>query len=129
MARPLLVSSETPALRGDVCHQVLPSVVAHRTVLGAQEEALEWEGEKLNGVVLGDSVSSPPLLAFEELKMVHLELTDKCNARCPQCARNDCGGPVNPTLPQVEPFSSHVLGVTAVPSSPRPISQPGVDMP
>src|SRR5688572_12111201 len=35
---------------------------------------------------------------YETIRQVHLELTDKCNAACPQCARSDHGGPVNPQL-------------------------------
>lgn len=44
----------------------------------------------------------PPLLKFADVRMVHLEVTDKCNARCPQCGRNDRGGPVHPDLPLTE---------------------------
>jgi len=33
-----------------------------------------------------------------EIEVLHLEVTDKCNASCPQCARNDSGGAVNPLL-------------------------------
>jgi MoaA/NifB/PqqE/SkfB family radical SAM enzyme len=39
---------------------------------------------------------------YESIRQVHLELTDKCNAACPQCARSDHGGPVNPELPLTE---------------------------
>ena len=39
---------------------------------------------------------------YKEIKNVHLEITDKCNAACPQCARNDFGGQINPRLPLVE---------------------------
>ncbi len=39
---------------------------------------------------------------YKDIKDVHLEITDKCNAACPQCARNDHGGAVNPRLPLVE---------------------------
>jgi MoaA/NifB/PqqE/SkfB family radical SAM enzyme len=34
--------------------------------------------------------------------MVHLELTSRCNASCPMCARNIQGGKVNPLLPQTD---------------------------
>jgi MoaA/NifB/PqqE/SkfB family radical SAM enzyme len=37
-----------------------------------------------------------------EIKVVHLEITDKCNAACPMCARNINGGEDNPQLPQTE---------------------------
>lgn len=36
------------------------------------------------------------------IKVIHLEITDKCNASCPQCARNVLGGNVNPNIKQVE---------------------------
>ena len=39
---------------------------------------------------------------YEDLREVHLELTTRCNAACPQCPRNLSGGPVNPALPLSE---------------------------
>jgi MoaA/NifB/PqqE/SkfB family radical SAM enzyme len=39
---------------------------------------------------------------FEDIKIVHLELTTKCNAACPMCLRTVCGGKVNPQLPLTE---------------------------
>jgi len=39
---------------------------------------------------------------YNNIKSLHLELSDKCNASCPQCARNQSGGKVNPQLPLVE---------------------------
>jgi MoaA/NifB/PqqE/SkfB family radical SAM enzyme len=42
------------------------------------------------------------LYQFKEIKSLHLELTSKCNAGCPMCARNVQGGPVNPLLPLTE---------------------------
>ena len=42
------------------------------------------------------------MYSYSAIRKVHLEITDKCNAACPQCARNDHGGPVNPLLPLVE---------------------------
>jgi MoaA/NifB/PqqE/SkfB family radical SAM enzyme len=39
---------------------------------------------------------------YESIRQVHLELTDKCNAACPQCLRSDHGGPINPQLPLTE---------------------------
>jgi MoaA/NifB/PqqE/SkfB family radical SAM enzyme len=37
-----------------------------------------------------------------DVRVVHLEMTDRCNASCPQCARNKNGGPENPRLPLKE---------------------------
>ena len=39
---------------------------------------------------------------YEAIRQVHLELTDKCNASCPQCPRSDHGGVVNSHLPLTE---------------------------
>jgi MoaA/NifB/PqqE/SkfB family radical SAM enzyme len=39
---------------------------------------------------------------YEDLTEVHLELTSRCNASCPQCPRNLSGGDVNPALPMSE---------------------------
>lgn len=39
---------------------------------------------------------------YGDIREVHLELNDKCNAACPQCARTDHGGPVNPHLELTE---------------------------
>ena len=39
---------------------------------------------------------------YKQIKTVHLEITSKCNARCPMCARTVCGGKNNPFLPLVE---------------------------
>ncbi|MDB4941464.1 MAG: hypothetical protein JWP97_998 [Labilithrix sp.] len=39
---------------------------------------------------------------YDDLREVHLELTTRCNASCPQCPRNLSGGPVNPALPLTE---------------------------
>lgn len=39
---------------------------------------------------------------FDQIKIVHLELTTKCNAACPMCLRTICGGKVNPQLPLTE---------------------------
>lgn len=37
-----------------------------------------------------------------EIATVHLEVTERCNASCPQCARNINGGEVNPQLHNAE---------------------------
>lgn len=39
---------------------------------------------------------------YDEIRAIHLEVTDKCNAACPMCARNINGGEDNPQLPNVE---------------------------
>lgn len=39
---------------------------------------------------------------YTEIKTVHLEITDSCNAACPMCARNINGGEDNPQLPNTE---------------------------
>jgi MoaA/NifB/PqqE/SkfB family radical SAM enzyme len=39
---------------------------------------------------------------YEDVREVHLELTTRCNASCPQCPRNLSGGAVNPALPMAE---------------------------
>ena len=39
---------------------------------------------------------------YEDLREVHLEITTRCNASCPQCPRNLSGGAVNPALPLAE---------------------------
>lgn len=39
---------------------------------------------------------------YDEIRTVHLEITDKCNAACPMCARNINGGEDNPYLPNTE---------------------------
>lgn len=38
----------------------------------------------------------------DEIKTVHLEVTSKCNARCPMCLHTVCGGEDNPNLPMTE---------------------------
>lgn len=42
------------------------------------------------------------LYKYADIKTIHLEVTDKCNASCPMCARNINGGEENPQLPNVE---------------------------
>lgn len=39
---------------------------------------------------------------YDEIRTVHLEITDRCNASCPMCARNINGGESNPQLPNTE---------------------------
>jgi MoaA/NifB/PqqE/SkfB family radical SAM enzyme len=42
------------------------------------------------------------LYRYDDLRIVHLELTHRCNAACPMCARNIHGGAVNPDMPLAE---------------------------
>ena len=42
------------------------------------------------------------MFKLENIKQIHLEITDRCNASCPQCARNILGGKENPHLSQTE---------------------------
>jgi MoaA/NifB/PqqE/SkfB family radical SAM enzyme len=42
------------------------------------------------------------LYTYDQIKVVHLEMTDACNASCPMCARNINGGEDNPQLPNTE---------------------------
>lgn len=42
------------------------------------------------------------LYRYEDLRIVHLELTHRCNAACPMCARNIHGGALNPDMPLSE---------------------------
>src|SRR4051812_30019418 len=39
------------------------------------------------------------MYTYDEIRIVHLEVTSKCNARCPMCPRNIQGGPLNRQLP------------------------------
>jgi len=38
------------------------------------------------------------MFPFSDLKLVEVEITSRCQASCPMCARNIHGGPVNPNL-------------------------------
>lgn len=42
------------------------------------------------------------LYSYDSIRTVHLEITDKCNAACPMCARSVFGGEDNPYLPDNE---------------------------
>ena len=48
------------------------------------------------------TVCRSSLYRYEDLHIVHLELTHRCNAACPMCARNVHGGAVNPDMPLSE---------------------------
>jgi MoaA/NifB/PqqE/SkfB family radical SAM enzyme len=51
---------------------------------------------------------------YEDLREVHLEVTTRCNAACPQCPRNLSGGAVNPVLPRAELSASDVMRIFPV---------------
>jgi MoaA/NifB/PqqE/SkfB family radical SAM enzyme len=42
------------------------------------------------------------MLQFADIQKLHLEITSRCNLRCPQCPRNQSGGRVIPELPLME---------------------------
>lgn len=42
------------------------------------------------------------MYSFKDIKTIHLEVTTRCNASCPMCARNLRGGGVNPKLKMTE---------------------------
>ena len=42
------------------------------------------------------------LYRYDDIRIVHLELTHRCNAACPMCARNIHGGALNPDMPLSE---------------------------
>ena len=39
---------------------------------------------------------------LSDIKTLHIELTNKCQASCPMCARNLQGGVVNPFIHETE---------------------------
>jgi MoaA/NifB/PqqE/SkfB family radical SAM enzyme len=48
------------------------------------------------------TANTSSLCHYNELRIIHLELTHRCNAACPMCARNVNGGAVNPDMPLSE---------------------------
>jgi len=48
------------------------------------------------------NTKSAQVYTYESIRTVHLEITSKCNASCPMCARNKLGGPDNEFLPNTE---------------------------
>jgi len=44
------------------------------------------------------------LYSIEDIRKAHLEVTSRCNASCPQCARNANSDRPNPKLPIAELF-------------------------
>lgn len=50
-----------------------------------------------------DLTTAPsPLYHYDDVRIVHLELTHRCNAACPMCSRNVHGGALNPDMPLSE---------------------------
>lgn len=49
-----------------------------------------------------------------DIRRLHLELTTKCNAACPQCARRINGGPINKNIPLVELTLSEIRAILPV---------------
>ena len=50
----------------------------------------------------GPVIKTPSLYHYDEVRIIHLELTHRCNAACPMCARNVFGGAINPAMPLSE---------------------------
>lgn len=48
------------------------------------------------------------LYRYKDIRTVHLEVTDSCNAACPMCARNINGGEDNPQLPNTELYINDI---------------------
>ena len=48
------------------------------------------------------TANTSSLYHYDALRIIHLELTHRCNAACPMCARNINGGAVNPDMPLSE---------------------------
>lgn len=54
------------------------------------------------------------MYTYKEIKAVHLELSSRCQAKCPMCARNHHGGMDNPLLPESDidlKLFKHMMGV------------------
>lgn len=51
---------------------------------------------------------------YNDIRTVHLEVTDSCNAACPMCARNINGGEDNPQLPNKELYLEDVKKIFTV---------------
>jgi len=48
------------------------------------------------------TIAPSPLYHYDDVRIVHLELTHRCNAACPMCSRNVHGGALNPDMPLSE---------------------------
>ena len=56
----------------------------------------------MSSVVENIGLEPSPLYHYNEVRIVHLELTHRCNAACPMCSRNIHGGALNPDMPLSE---------------------------
>jgi MoaA/NifB/PqqE/SkfB family radical SAM enzyme len=54
------------------------------------------------------------LYKSDDIRVVHLEITDKCNAACPMCARNINGGEENPQLTNSELSLNDVKSIFSI---------------
>jgi MoaA/NifB/PqqE/SkfB family radical SAM enzyme len=56
----------------------------------------------MSSVVESIDSAPSPLYHYDQVRIVHLELTHRCNAACPMCSRNIHGGALNPDMPLSE---------------------------
>ena len=56
----------------------------------------------MSSVVENIGYEPSPLYHYDQVRIVHLELTHRCNAACPMCSRNIHGGALNPDMPLSE---------------------------
>lgn len=56
----------------------------------------------MSSVIENIGLEPSPLYHYDEVRIVHLELTHRCNAACPMCSRNIHGGALNPDMPLSE---------------------------
>ena len=61
------------------------------------------------------------LYKYNEIKTVHLEITDNCNAACPMCARNINGGQENPQIPGTELFIEDIRRILLLETPLKPL--------
>lgn len=54
------------------------------------------------------------MYSYKDLEVVHLEMTEACNASCPMCARNLNGGEVNPHLANRELYIDDIKKIFPV---------------
>lgn len=51
------------------------------------------------------------MYSYQEIKTVHLEITERCNASCPQCSRNINGGETNQYLKDRELYLEDIVKI------------------